>query len=74
MDKATLEQRTKRVALRVVRFASSLPRNQAANVLGHPLLKSGTEGFGLPLLEAIADAMYRQEIPLKPPFSKGEVT
>jgi four helix bundle protein len=42
MDKQELEQRTKRFALRVVRFVSALPKNKVTNVLGYQLLKSGT--------------------------------
>src|SRR5207249_8492955 len=37
-----LEQRTKRFALAVLEFASSLPRNQAADVLVRQLLRSAT--------------------------------
>src|SRR5881394_378982 len=37
-----LEQRTKRFALAVLEFASSLPRNRAADVLVRQLLRSAT--------------------------------
>jgi len=37
-----LEQRTKRFALAVLEFASSLPRNRAADVLVKQLLRSAT--------------------------------
>ena len=42
MDKAELEQRTKRFALRVIRFVSGLPKNKVTSVLGYQLVKSGT--------------------------------
>jgi len=42
MDKQELEQRTKRFALRVVRFVSALPKSKVTDVLGYQLLKSGT--------------------------------
>ncbi len=42
MDKAELEQRTKRFALRVIRFVSDLPKSKVTNVLGYQLLKSAT--------------------------------
>jgi len=41
MDKVELEERTKRFALRVIRFVSSLAKNKATDVLGYQLLKSG---------------------------------
>src|SRR5438874_7662196 len=37
-----LEQRTKRFALAIIKFCSSLPRNREADVLGRQLLRSGT--------------------------------
>ena len=37
-----LEQRTKRFALAIIRFCSSLPRNREADVLGRQLLRSAT--------------------------------
>ncbi len=42
MDKEELEERTKRFALRVIRFVAALPPNKIANVLGYQLLKAGT--------------------------------
>ena len=42
MDKAELEQRTKRFALRVTEFVAALPKNKVSDVLGYQLLKSGT--------------------------------
>ena len=37
-----LEQRTKRFALTVIKFVSSLPRTREADVLGRQLLRSAT--------------------------------
>ena len=42
MDKAELEQRTKRFALRVIRFVAKLPNSKVNDVLAYQLLKSGT--------------------------------
>jgi len=42
MDKVELEQRTRRFALRVVRFVSGLAKSKVTDVLGYQLLKSGT--------------------------------
>ena len=42
MDKAELEQRTKRFALRVIGFVAELPKSKVYDVLGYQLLKSGT--------------------------------
>jgi four helix bundle protein len=42
VDKVELEARTKRFALRVIRFVSSLAENKVTNMLGYQLLKSGT--------------------------------
>src|SRR5207245_5433527 len=42
MDKAELEQRTKRFALRVIGFVAELPKSKVNDVLGYQLLKSGT--------------------------------
>ncbi len=42
MDKVELEARTKRFALKVIRFVSSLPKNKVTDVLGYQLLRSGT--------------------------------
>jgi four helix bundle protein len=42
MDKADLEERTKRFALRVIGFVAELPKSKVKDVLGYQLLKSGT--------------------------------
>jgi four helix bundle protein len=42
MDKAELEQRTKRFAMRVIGFVAELPKSKVNDVLGYQLLKSGT--------------------------------
>ena len=42
MDKRELEKRTKRFALRIVKFVAALPSNKITNVLGYQLLKAGT--------------------------------
>jgi four helix bundle protein len=42
MDKAELEQRTKRFAVRVIGFVAELPKSKVNDVLGYQLLKSGT--------------------------------
>jgi len=42
MDKTELEARTKRFALRVIRFVSGLAKSKVNDVLGYQLLKSGT--------------------------------
>lgn len=42
MDKMELERRTKKFAIRIIGFVSSLPRNSASTVLGNQLLRSGT--------------------------------
>ena len=42
MDKRELERRTKRFALRVIRFVAALPKNTITNVMGYQLLKAGT--------------------------------
>ena len=42
MNKAELEERTKRFALRVILFVAALPENKVNNVVGYQLLKSGT--------------------------------
>jgi four helix bundle protein len=41
MDKVELEERTKRFALRVIQFVSSLAKNKVSDVLGYQLLRSG---------------------------------
>lgn len=42
MDKWELERRTKRFALRVIQFVSSLPSNTVTRVMGYQLMKAGT--------------------------------
>jgi four helix bundle protein len=42
MNKVELEERTRRFALAVVRFVSSLPNNKVPDALGRQLLRSGT--------------------------------
>jgi four helix bundle protein len=42
MSKEDLKQRTKQFALRIIHLAGALPDNQAARVIGHQLLRSGT--------------------------------
>ncbi len=42
MNKTELEQRTKKFALRVIRFVSGLPKGMVSDVLGRQLLRSGT--------------------------------
>ncbi len=42
MDKAELEERPKRFALRVISFVAELPKCKVNDVLGYQLLKSGT--------------------------------
>ena len=42
MDRVELEARTKRFALRVIRFVSELPKNKVTDVLGYQLLKAST--------------------------------
>jgi len=42
MDKHELEQRTKKFAVRVIRFVEDLPKSKTTDVLGYQLLKSGT--------------------------------
>jgi four helix bundle protein len=42
MDRVEPEERTKRFALRVMRFASSLTKDKVTGVLGYQLVKSGT--------------------------------
>jgi len=44
MDKAELERRTKRFALRVIRFVAALPKNTVTNVLGY---QKAISDFGL---------------------------
>jgi four helix bundle protein len=42
VNRVELEARTKAFAVRVIRLVGDLPRNRAADVLGHQLLRSGT--------------------------------
>lgn len=42
MDEREFKQRTKRVALRVIRVVEALPSTKAADVIGRQLLKAGT--------------------------------
>jgi len=42
MDKKELEERTKRFALRIIRFVASLPVGRIGDVVGYQLLKAGT--------------------------------
>ncbi|HTS70209.1 MAG TPA: four helix bundle protein [Terriglobia bacterium] len=42
MDEHPFKQRTKGLALEVIRLADSLPRNRIAEVVGRQLLRSGT--------------------------------
>ena len=41
-DRVEMEQRTKRFALRVLRFVAGFPANRAADVVGYQLAKAGT--------------------------------
>ncbi len=41
-DRAEMEQRTKRFALRVLRFLAGFPSNRAADVVGYQLAKAST--------------------------------
>ena len=42
MHKAELEQRTKRFALRIIRFVAAFPKTRVSDVIGHQLLRAGT--------------------------------
>lgn len=42
MDEQVFKERTKRMALRVIRVVESLPRSKTADVIGRQLLRSGT--------------------------------
>jgi four helix bundle protein len=42
MNEAQFKERTKSVALRVIRLVDSLPRNRSADVIGRQLLRSAT--------------------------------
>lgn len=41
-NRVEMEQRTKRFALRILRFVSAFPSNRAADVVGYQLAKAGT--------------------------------
>ena len=42
MDKKELEERTKRFALRIIRFVAAPPKNTVTSVMGYQLVKAGT--------------------------------
>ena len=42
MDRTELEKRTKKFALKVIKFVADLPKNKITNVLGYQLQKCGT--------------------------------
>lgn len=42
MDKQELKQRTKTFALRIIKLAQALPKNQVARVIGNQLLRART--------------------------------
>ena len=42
MKRAELEARTKRFAIRVIKFVAALPKNRVADVIGYQLVKAGT--------------------------------
>jgi len=42
VDKKELEERTKRFALRIIKFVATLPKNTVTNVMGYQLVKAGT--------------------------------
>lgn len=42
MNQAELKNRTKQLALRVIRLVESLPQDRTCNVIGRQLLRSGT--------------------------------
>jgi four helix bundle protein len=42
VDKKELEERTKRFALRIIKFVAALPKNTVTNVMGYQLVKAGT--------------------------------
>ena len=42
MTPIEMKQRTRALALRIIRLVESLPRNQTANVIGRQLLRCGT--------------------------------
>ena len=42
MDKKTFQDRTKKLAVQIIKQVNVLPRSQAADVIGRQLLRSGT--------------------------------
>ncbi|MFH1562895.1 MAG: four helix bundle protein [Nitrospirota bacterium] len=42
MNEEEMKQRTRKFALRIIRFVESLPRGRTADVIGKQLLRSGT--------------------------------
>ena len=42
MDRTELEHRTKRFALRTIKFVAALPKSRVCDVIGYQLVKSGT--------------------------------
>jgi four helix bundle protein len=42
VDENLFKQRTKRLALRIIKIVESLPKNRTADVLGRQLIRSGT--------------------------------
>ena len=42
MDERTFKERTKKLALKVIRIVESLPRSRSADVIGRQLLRSAT--------------------------------
>jgi four helix bundle protein len=42
MDEQAFKERTKKLALRIIRLVQSLPRNRVADVIGKQLMRSGT--------------------------------
>jgi four helix bundle protein len=42
MDENLFKQRTKQLALRIIKLVEALPKNRTADVLGRQLIRSGT--------------------------------
>ena len=42
MDKVELQERTKKFALRIIKFVAALPKSKECDVIGYQLLKAGT--------------------------------
>ena len=42
MDRSELERRTKRFALRIIKFVTALPKSRVCDVIGYQLVKAGT--------------------------------